>query len=141
MTGQELRNLRIENHLLQKDLADRANIQRSRIMMWEKHDAVIPRKEVTKINKALDSLIPKKRVAITHPPRGKEIAELRRTHGLSQEGLAGMVGVSQSNLSSYEAGVEPPPDVSDSLCEVFGIPYEDKRRQTLRTSSGVRFGW
>lgn len=140
MTGKELKNIRIVYNLRQREIADLIDVTISRVSLWEKNNAKVP-KDAEKLIREMVREMEKPRIPITHPPRGKEIAQLRKNHGLSQEGLAGMIGVAQSSLSLYEAGEEVPPDVSDSLCEVFGIPYEDKRRKPLRTGSGVRFGW
>lgn len=54
------------------------------------------------------------------------LMELRKRHDLSQEELAGKIGVSRQTLSKYETG-ESLPDIEKckALADVFGVTVDD----------------
>lgn len=54
------------------------------------------------------------------------LMELRKRHDLSQEELAGKIGVSRQTLSKYETG-ESLPDIikCKALADVFGVTVDD----------------
>ena len=62
---------------------------------------------------------------------GEKIRKLRKTAGLSQVELAGMLGVSKQSLYKYETGV------------VRNIPFEkiEKLAQILHTTPQYLLGW
>ena len=66
---------------------------------------------------------------------GERIAELRREHSMTQENLAGIIGVSAQAISKWENGATMPdilllPLLADTLCvsidELFGLPCKTR---------------
>src|SRR5690349_15351695 len=59
-------------------------------------------------------------------PFGRNIRQLRKNAGLTQEELAAQTGISQSHISALERGVyHPQMDNLQSLSRVFGVSMED----------------
>ena len=53
---------------------------------------------------------------------GLRIRECRVSKGLSQDGLADLLGMKRTNIANYEAGrVVPPGSVVLTLSEIFGV--------------------
>lgn len=144
MTHSELKRLRFEHGLRQVDVAEGTGYSVKRISLWERGVSKISEDGEKALKMYFERIDRKKktRIVFDHPPKGEEITICRENHGFSQEGLAGMIGVSQSTLALYEKGVlNVPPDVQDTMCELFGIRIKYLHRGPVRTGSGVRFGW
>ena len=59
------------------------------------------------------------------PAQGARLLALRKTAGLSQAGLARLVGETQANISFWERTDKPPrSDVLPKLASVLGVPIE-----------------
>ena len=57
---------------------------------------------------------------------GKRIRGLRRLKRMTQQDLAGQLGLSASQLSNIERGVkEPEPELLEQLAAVLDIPNEE----------------
>lgn len=58
-------------------------------------------------------------------PIGDRIRELRRAHDLTQEALAGKVGVSKGQVIRYETkGAVPSADVLSKMADLFGTTVD-----------------
>lgn len=75
---------------------------------------------------------------------GEKIRELRKKCGISQEELAGRIGVSRRSLINYEQGDSFPtkPEVITALAEAFGITTDellgDAAAESLNVNAAVK---
>jgi DNA-binding XRE family transcriptional regulator len=70
------------------------------------------------------------------PERGRRIAEARRSAGISQEQLAGRIGVARSTIARIETGVTTPTlDVALALAAELRIPAEQLAAKNRTTSA------
>ncbi len=111
-----LRDIREDNDLSQKDMANILNIKRPAYSLWELGINVIPLKNLIDFadhfNYAIDYVL-----GITNDKNsqnyikgidlqllGKNLKDIRLNHHLSQENLANMLGVTQACIARYEKG-------------------------------------
>lgn len=65
------------------------------------------------------------RKPVPRPALGLHLAELRRAAGLTQTELAGLLGVSQTNIAFWERSTKPPrSDVLGPMAKAFGVSVE-----------------
>lgn len=70
---------------------------------------------------------------------GKKIAKLRESKGLSQKDLAGMIPISQSNLSRWESGsLIPSFQYIDRICDIFDVSLDHFLIKDKEEYNGLR---
>ena len=114
-----LSNLRIDNDLKQKDIADKLGVERSTYAMWEigKSDfPILTANELANYYKvSIDYLLgmsdikfETERNEIDFNLMRKRLKKLRKNKGISQLELGDKVGFSQKTYSNYEVGSRVP---------------------------------
>ena len=67
----------------------------------------------------------------------ENIYRLRMSHGLSQESLAELLGVSRQSVSKWETGTSVPDlDKLIKLCDIFGVTLDELTGRTEPSESG-----
>ena len=112
-----IKELRMENNLTQKDIADILNINQS---TYSKFELIKSSITITNLNKlanyyhvSLDYIVhltdnkkPNKNIEIDKNIVGKRLKEIRKENHLYQETLAKEIGTSHSLISEYEKGIK-----------------------------------
>lgn len=74
---------------------------------------------------------------------GRRTQELRKANNMSQNDLAGQIGISKAQMSRYEAkGVQPPADILNKIADVLNtsVDYlingntDEKAKATLKNA-------
>jgi len=106
-TAEKLRWLRCQRNLYQVEVADYAGLERSTYIGYEEgtRDSYPPDKLalIAKLFQVpADDLLDEYNRFLTR--QGEEVRAIRRASGLSQEGFAGALGVSESAVRRWESG-------------------------------------
>ena len=117
--GDHLRKRRLDLGLLQRDAADQLGVAHCTITSWE-------------LNRAAPSLrlIPRILRFLADDPRpaprsvGEQLKAARHQSGLTQESVAGLLGVDPGTLSRWERGTRRP---SQALLDRFQALFEHAR--------------
>lgn len=111
-----LKNIRENNEISQRQLANRLNISKSNYSRWETGEQIIPLKRLNQISNYyhinMDYIIGISKFKYTvkeinelnKKEIGKRIREIRIEHNLTQEDLAKILNTTHSTISAYENG-------------------------------------
>nr|DAH48472.1 MAG TPA: Repressor protein CI [Caudoviricetes sp.] len=133
--GQNIKNLRERKGMTQKELAAALGITRSALSTYEvgirepNHATTIA---IAKLfNVTLDELVMKE-LTPPIPMYARNLAYLRRKHGMTQADVANLLGVSKATSCKYENGdVEPNVEQLIKLAEFFGVTMDQIIKQDL----------
>lgn len=110
-----LKNIRMENNLTQKEMAEKLNVTRSSYSVWEINAEIIPLKHLVNFcnhfNLSLDFYFqftsnpnyPNSKKEISRELAGNRIKELRKEKNLTQVKLAKILNTTQSVIAEYES--------------------------------------
>lgn len=117
--GDKIRNRRLELGLLQKDIALKLEVPEETIYRWETNRNTPDMKCMPRIIGFLGYLP----IELDTTLLGGKIAQYRYYNGLSQEGLANILGVNESTVFHYEKGThKPTPSIFRKLTTLLQIP-------------------
>ncbi|MDF2683974.1 MAG: hypothetical protein K0R47_5164 [Brevibacillus sp.] len=128
--GRRIRAAREEKGLTQDELANKLGVKnRASVANYEAGRTVPPGDVIRELANILnidsDYILARDYASKSHIDISDAIKEERLKHGYSQQQLAQIVGVSQKQISNYEAGlVMVPFDVIDKLMDAFDISYQ-----------------
>lgn len=133
--GQNIKNLRERKGMTQKELAAALGITRSALSTYEvgirepNHATTIA---IAKLfNMTLDELVMKE-LTPPIPMYARNLAYLRRKHGMTQADVANLLGVSKATSCKYENGdVEPNVEQLIKLADFFGVTMDQIIKQDL----------
>ena len=112
-----IKRIREENDLTQKEIANILGVKRSTYSLWEINKNIIPLKKLNdlsnKFNISMDYIVGLSKVNcntfnnidIDTKKVGKRIKQVRKDLNLTQEGLAKIFNTTHSAISAYENGV------------------------------------
>ena len=134
-TGQNIKNLRERKGLTQQELAVRVDVAQATVANWEsgrrEPDINILIRIAKLFNVTLDELVMKE-LTPPIPMYARNLAYLRRKHGMTQADVANLLGVSKATSCKYENGdVEPNVEQLIKLAEFFGVTMDQIIKQDL----------
>jgi len=127
--GRRIKELREGAGFSQDALAEKLNMKRANIANYEAGRALPPADVLLKLadifNVTTDFLLGRDQPEskdFGYDDIGFAVREERLEQGLTQQQLASLIGVSQSEISQYERGLIPiPSDVAEKIADVFGM--------------------
>ena len=145
--AEQLRRLRREQGLTQRELARRVDLSPIAICDYEAGRSHPPPQRIPELARAL--AVPDGELAQLLPPRatpstpfGRAVRELRERRGWTQRQLAGRIGCAAGAISDYEvAGSYPAPENLGAIAAALGVPRRQlsalvaKRRPAKRTTA------
>ena len=134
-TGQNIKNLRERKGLTQQELAVRVDVAQATVANWEsgrrEPDINILIRIAKLFNVTLDELVMKE-LTPPIPMYARNLAYLRRKHGMTQADVANLLGVSKATSCKYENGdVEPNVEQLIKLADFFGVTMDQIVKQDL----------
>lgn len=134
-TGQNIKNLRERKGLTQQELAVRVDVAQATVANWEsgrrEPDINILIRIAKLFNVTLDELVMKE-LTPPIPMYARNLAYLRRKHGMTQADVANLLGVSKATSCKYENGdVEPNVEQLIKLADFFGVTMDQIIKQDL----------
>lgn len=122
-TDSPIANARIAKGLTQKALAEAIGVRTPQISAWELGTLSPSVDALAKIAKVLDVSMEE---LISVPQSKTNLKELRKAAGVTQVQLAKIIGVAQSQYSSYESGAFTiPEDKLALIAETLGVGIDD----------------
>lgn len=109
-----LRKIREDNDLTQKDISELLSVSRQNYSRWETYEKIIPLKHLVSLCNyykvsldyisELDKNNNYKKIILNKKKVGKKLKEFRKNNSLTQTQLANFLNTTHSTISAYESG-------------------------------------
>jgi transcriptional regulator with XRE-family HTH domain len=133
--SQNLRYLRENNGMSKSELALHFELNREAIESWENEIRTPDIEMIVKLSEyfavSLDELVLKD-LRPPMPMYAGNLRYLRKKHGMSQDDIGNLLGVTQKCVSKYEIGkIEPSVEKLMKIADFFGISLDQLVKQDL----------